>query len=209
MAHSSIRKGLLRQQKALLQRERIMDVALRLFAAQGFAATTTKQIAQHVGITEGLLYYYFPTKVSLLMEVAKRRHTFASGMLTILQNAEGRLARDVMHEIGAGLVLLIRQEMDLVRMILSEAQTNDELYAALQEMIEDIVEQLASYLESRVAAGELRSDMPVHTTAMGFLGAFVLFFITHNRLDLQSWQAQSETYAHQWVESWYRGARCQ
>ncbi|SRR5579883_699519 len=209
MAHSSIRKGSLRQQKALLQRERIMDVALRLFAAQGFAATTTKQIAQHVGITEGLLYYYFPTKVSLLMEVAKRRHTFASGMLTILQNAEGRLARDVMHEIGAGLVSLIRQEMDLVRMILSEAQTNDELYAALQEMIEDIVEQLASYLESRVAAGELRSDMSVQTTAMGFLGAFVLFFITHNRLDLQSWQAQSEGYTHQWVESWYRGARCQ
>ncbi len=209
MAHSSIRKGLLRQQKALLQRERIMDVALRLFAAQGFAATTTKQIAQHVGITEGLLYYYFPTKVSLLMEVAKRRHTFASGMLTILQNAEGRLAHDVMHEIGAGLVSLIRQEMDFVRMILSEAQTNDELYAALQEMIEDIVEQLASYLESRVAAGELRLDMPVQTTAMGFLGAFMLFFITHNRLDLQSWQAQSEAYAYQWVESWYRGARCQ
>ena len=43
-------------------RERILQAALRLFAAQGFEATTTRDIAQAAEIATGTLFNYFPTK---------------------------------------------------------------------------------------------------------------------------------------------------
>lgn len=43
-------------------RERILEAALELFAARGFAGTSIRRIARAVGITEGGLYAHFPSK---------------------------------------------------------------------------------------------------------------------------------------------------
>jgi AcrR family transcriptional regulator len=40
---------------------------MELFAARGFAATSTREIAKKLGCTKATLYYYFDTKESLLL----------------------------------------------------------------------------------------------------------------------------------------------
>ena len=47
----------------------IVKEAETLFAERGFEATTMQEIASRVGITAPGLYYYFPSKQSLLFEV--------------------------------------------------------------------------------------------------------------------------------------------
>ncbi|MBP2229401.1 AcrR family transcriptional regulator [Azospirillum agricola] len=47
------------------RRRSILDAALPLFARKGFAATTTKEIAQAAGVSEALIFKHFPTKTSL------------------------------------------------------------------------------------------------------------------------------------------------
>ncbi|HKX61085.1 MAG TPA: helix-turn-helix domain-containing protein [Verrucomicrobiae bacterium] len=46
-----------------------MKAALPLFARQGFARTTTRQLADAAGISEALLYKHFPSKESLYAEI--------------------------------------------------------------------------------------------------------------------------------------------
>jgi AcrR family transcriptional regulator len=48
-------------------RERILDVATRLFSEQGFAATSTQAIADELGVTKAALYYHFESKHEILM----------------------------------------------------------------------------------------------------------------------------------------------
>ena len=43
-------------------REKILISSADLFLSQGFKATSTRQIAQKVGITQPNLYYHFPNK---------------------------------------------------------------------------------------------------------------------------------------------------
>ena len=50
-------------------REEILDAAAELFALQGPAATTTRQIADRVGIRQASLYYYFGGKDEILLEL--------------------------------------------------------------------------------------------------------------------------------------------
>lgn len=42
------------------QKNKILAVARESFTQKGFEATTTRQINKQAGISEGLLYYYFP-----------------------------------------------------------------------------------------------------------------------------------------------------
>ncbi len=44
------------------KRERILKVAERLFAAQGYANTTIEQIVRELGVTKPFVYYYFHNK---------------------------------------------------------------------------------------------------------------------------------------------------
>jgi AcrR family transcriptional regulator len=57
------------------KRTLIMDVALELFASNGFHATTINQIARQAGISKGLLYNYFKSKEDLLSEIIRRSIT--------------------------------------------------------------------------------------------------------------------------------------
>ncbi|HEY6493917.1 MAG TPA: helix-turn-helix domain-containing protein [Trebonia sp.] len=50
-------------------REEILDAAAGLFVGQGVAATTTRQIAERVGIRQASLYYHFAGKDDILLEL--------------------------------------------------------------------------------------------------------------------------------------------
>ncbi|WP_425298232.1 TetR/AcrR family transcriptional regulator, partial [Nocardia abscessus] len=54
-------------------RQLILDAAEKLFAAQGFDATATAAIAAAAGVPKGLVFYYFPTKDSILSALMSER----------------------------------------------------------------------------------------------------------------------------------------
>jgi AcrR family transcriptional regulator len=51
------------------KRESILKTAARLFATQGFDATTTIQLAREAGATEPLIYYHFKGKDDLFTRI--------------------------------------------------------------------------------------------------------------------------------------------
>ncbi|GIF22925.1 AcrR family transcriptional regulator [Actinoplanes tereljensis] len=50
-------------------REEILDAAAELFASRGYAATSTRLIAERVGIRQASLYYHFDNKEQILAEL--------------------------------------------------------------------------------------------------------------------------------------------
>ena len=51
------------------RREQIKNVALELFASEGYSHCTISQLAKHAGISKGLMYNYFESKESLLIAI--------------------------------------------------------------------------------------------------------------------------------------------
>ncbi len=49
----------------------IVAAAVPLFARKGFAGTTTRELAEAAGISEGLLFKHFPSKVMLYREILR------------------------------------------------------------------------------------------------------------------------------------------
>lgn len=58
-----------RQRRRGDTRRRIQDVALDLFAEQGYEKTSLREIAEHLDVTKAALYYHFKTKEEILVSI--------------------------------------------------------------------------------------------------------------------------------------------
>lgn len=56
-------------------RERVMQVALQMFLANGYAGTSLKAVADELGISPPALYWYFPSKEDLYGSVIEQAMT--------------------------------------------------------------------------------------------------------------------------------------
>ncbi|MEV5436783.1 helix-turn-helix domain-containing protein [Streptomyces sp. NPDC052682] len=58
-----------RQRRRGNTRQRIQDVALELFAEQGYEKTSLREIAERLEVTKAALYYHFKTKEEILVSI--------------------------------------------------------------------------------------------------------------------------------------------
>lgn len=58
-----------RKEQKEVRRLQIIQTTLDLFVERGYYGTKTSQISRRAGISEGLLFHYFPTKEALLEEL--------------------------------------------------------------------------------------------------------------------------------------------
>lgn len=56
----------------------ILDAAQALFAQQGYAATSMRQIANHAGLAPGGIYNHFPAKETIFQAILSERHPYQS-----------------------------------------------------------------------------------------------------------------------------------
>jgi len=73
-----------------ITKEKIMEVACRFFDEKGYEDTKTKEISESVGIAEGTLFNYFPSKAHLFLECVASKYIFieksTSGKISASEN---------------------------------------------------------------------------------------------------------------------------
>lgn len=108
-----------RERNKLEKRSRIVAAARRLFAEQGFAETTTQQIAESADIGTGTLFLYARSKEDLLVMV------FHEEMLATAQQAFHDLPSDMplidqVMQVFAHMVSYHERDLVLARLLLKE-----------------------------------------------------------------------------------------
>lgn len=74
-------------------REEILATALALFTAQGYDGTSLRQIADRLGFTKAALYYHFPAKEHLAIELTRPWLDAISNLVT-LDNEHSRASEE-------------------------------------------------------------------------------------------------------------------
>jgi len=136
----------------------ILDAAESLFAERGFDATPTKDVARRAGVTPGLVFYYFPTKESLLKALVEERSVLPKIMdLLRSESDHGGELRDALQTIGRDLYDLIRRSNDIVRIVTSEVPHHPYIQRHWEDMLESVLDQLTAYV-TRVSGGTITID---------------------------------------------------
>lgn len=154
----------------------IIAAAASLFAANGFKGTTTREIARTAGISEALLFKYFPTKRALYAAILAEKAPVSELLAAVEEAAQKRddvrvftlIAR---HRIRRG------ANPSLLRLLLFSALEGHELsdmFFRNQHRV--FYEYLAGYIGRRIRDGAFRQVDPL-LTARAFMG-----MIAHHRL---------------------------
>ena len=138
-------------------RGRIVDAALQAFAARGFEATTTVDIAHQLQMTGPALYHYFRTKDDLrfacIEQVLQNLHEALSSAAAAPGSAAERMARVVRAQVT--MELKNGSSAPLVNAHLYGPQyLTDMLQPAQQETLRE--EQLRTLIDQGIAGGEFR-----------------------------------------------------
>ena len=85
-------------------RDEIQRAAAGLFFAQGYEATTVREIADELGIKSASIYYHYPDKEQILFEVVRdvleRSYAGITAALAEEREPERRLAALVVHHVA-------------------------------------------------------------------------------------------------------------
>ncbi|NUB27515.1 TetR family transcriptional regulator [Azospirillum brasilense] len=142
---------------------RIIDITAQLFAAQGFAATSIKQVASACGTGEDAIYRHFPSKAALFAAVVERmRVRTLDGLETEIDSAGGE--GDALSRLKrvARWFLTVNLEPDMValnRIALSEAILHGEDRRDEGES-DPITDRLVALVAAAQWDGKLGGDDP-------------------------------------------------
>lgn len=146
-------------------REKILEIATRLFIAQGYRGISMREIAEAVGVSKPAIYHHFRDKEALFLAILNRN---VQGLSATIQQA---------HQMSADSVAALER---IIRIILEQpVEQRAVLRLATQDMVhlgdlarQKFIEQyyvtflgtIRTVIEQGVAAGELRAIDPAVAT---------------------------------------------
>ena len=157
----------------------IIAAASSLFAQKGFNGTTTREIARSAGISEALLFKYFPTKRALYAAIIAAKSQLSQLMVSIEEAADKR--DDVrVFTLIAGFRIHRGSDPSLLRLLLFSALEGHELSDIFfRNRHRVFYEFLAGYIARRTKEGTFRKVDPL-LAAQSFIGMIVYHRLLHD-----------------------------
>ncbi len=163
--------------KAAERREQIVQAAVELFSRRGFRGTTTREIAEAVGVSEAAVFKYFATKEDLYTAIIETKARTDEVIATAEPAAARRDDAGVFRAVGLRFLEETQRDTSLMRLLLFSALEGHELSEMFfRSRVRRLHEFLADYIQAGAAAGRFRPMDPM-LAARAFLG-----MVFHNLL---------------------------
>lgn len=161
-------------------RVRILQAAQRLFARQGYEATTTRDLAQAASVAEGTLFRHFPNKKAILVEVVTQGWTeVLTDLLTELSEMGSYKA---VAQVMRRRMSHLSENVDLFRVCFMESQFHPELRDRIQsEIVNKMTDVAEAFFQTAMDRGIYR-PMDPKMVARVFLGMFVVAGFSNNTI---------------------------
>lgn len=146
--------------------ERATSVAASLFASRGYDATSTRELAEALGITKGTLYHHFPTKEDLLVRICDESLArITQAALEVIASEPDPLAR--LRSLIRRHVETMLADQPLHTTMLTELRS---LSAGSHDRVVALRDAYGGLVQETIAAcqadGALASDVDTHLLAL-------------------------------------------
>jgi AcrR family transcriptional regulator len=153
------------------RRAAIMKAAISLFSERGFRGTTTRALAEAVGVTEPVLYEHFKSKRELFEAIieVKSKEGVARATALLQPLADRGQDRAVLVALGEFICQCYTEDQAYGRLLLMAALEGPELGDIFYERQREAHQMLAAFFAKRIGAGKFRKVDPA-AAARVFLG---------------------------------------
>jgi len=155
------------------RRGQILRGAMDLFAEKGFRGATTREIARHLGISEALMFKYFPSKEALYRAIIQKRTDGSEEMFFPKEAVQAKDDRQVFRSIASNLIARNTGDPTFMRLILYSALEGHELSRIFFEThVMGRTRLLADYIRQRIKEKAFKPVPPL-LAARAFMGMII------------------------------------
>jgi TetR/AcrR family transcriptional regulator len=153
-------------------RSRILEAAEGVFAARGYAGSTTREIAHAAGIRKRMLFYYFPRKDGLYRAALER---IVTGLVAVHERFRNEPGPIGLAEAVEGLTVFAAANGTALKLLLREIMdAGPHLRPLARRHIRPLFERGAAEVRSNMARGVFREGDPMHVLVN--VGSLTLFY---------------------------------
>jgi len=153
----------------------ILDTAERLFASQGYSATSMREIAEASGVNPAMIHYYFGSKKALLQNVMERTLEPLATALATMKNAQAAPVEDISRLLMDTVKTHPNLPVLMVREVMLPGGALQEHF--LDQMAPRLGGALPGMIENEKQAGRVREDADPAISALLLLGLSLFPFI--------------------------------
>ena len=166
--------------------ETLLDAAMAVFAAQGYASATVDAIAQAAGMSKAGFYWHFESKEAIFAGVIARYAPFTTVERIIAgANQADEDPHAVLTCVLEAIVAAITPRFTLFRTIMVEAFQNPAMGAAIARNILGVVlPMIGGYLVRQMARGRIRRMHPAVALQL-LIGPLFLHLLTREMFAAQ------------------------
>ena len=151
--------------------QQIIDAAIRVFARTGYYNSRVSDIAREAGIASGTIYLYFPTKdeslVTLFREKMAQWVALVRREIATERGAEAKIRKLVALHFA-----VLEGDPDLAEVVQVELRQGQKFFrGASAHEVSAYFDLIGSVLQEGIAAGQIRSDLPVKIATKMLFGA--------------------------------------
>lgn len=156
-------------------RNRILTAALELFSKNGYAGTTTREIAQRADLTEVTLFRYFNSKEAIF-ESTILNYLPSPDFELLISKANEMEYKEALQFIAKSFFDGLKANKNLINIMYKEMQRHfelmDRLYTALIKNLLVLLQEYFTQLQER----EVLRKIDASVMATTFLGIFISLF---------------------------------
>ena len=154
------------------RREELLSVSLDLFVRKGYSGTTVRDIANNAGISEGLLFHYFPSKQAIFEELIDISNQSTSFIIDIFVTGMSPIQK--FEAIGSAVFENIAEEKRSLQffLLVSQAITMESTPKEVKDKVNTMqfVYAANKVIEEGQKTGEIRQGSP-NALSLAFWGA--------------------------------------
>jgi AcrR family transcriptional regulator len=147
------------QERGRDTRSRLRELALRLFAEQGYEKTSLREIAERLGVTKAALYYYFKSKEDIVRSLVEEYVAELDELVAWGKSqprsaaARAEIVRRYLHIVASGTEVfrMLHQNQAAVEGLAS-AKERGELFRERMDSLTDLLTEPPGTLRDQVRA---------------------------------------------------------
>lgn len=153
------------------KRERILDAAIKVFAAEGFYNAKVSQIAHEAGVADGTIYLYFKSKDDLLINLFEDRMERVNANLREAIDTESTAVARLKRIVKLHLEL-VEQNRDMAEVISVELRQSSKFIREYSNpKFAEFLRTIAGAVVEGQRTGELRTGIDPYVFARALFGA--------------------------------------
>ncbi len=188
------------------RRERIVDAAMQTFARTGFRGARSRDLAQSAGVSEALIYKFFPNKRALQKAIIEHRIRQSGGGLP--PGLESSAPEEVLLLIARYVFVRVDRDPSFMRLLLFSSLEGEPLAPMffLRHVARNI-DDVAGCFRAWIKRGLVRKDLDAKLAAWTFVGTLYALMMDRHIFRVRRLEDRAGDLAQKVVDLFLKGLR--